>query len=307
MALKHVLYVLNDERFMGLKGSPRLLLVALAACASDRGNVCWPAEGWLMKATGMSRATLYRSKTPLRDLIEIDPPGYKRSNCYYFPPVDVKGRRVTEVAKVLAAKREQEMEAKGEIEATYNAATPDAGVVNMAGIKPVDKSQNETVGGDECRIIGLKMRRLPSQIETGRGLNLRPEIKDESKKKSFFAIESQNETSQNETPVDNYDGSKRPTCAAHYDWIVRHCRISGMDDHHVKLFFAENRKYKWAAVCDGVTVCDLIADYVTLWKSKAPEEYAYIQQQIAEDEKREEERRLREIVEAEKKATFGNI
>ena len=299
MSLRHVLYVLNDERFIGLKGSPRLLLVALAACASDRGNVCWPAEEWLMKATGMSRATLYRSKTPLRDLIEIDPPGYKRSNLYNFPPVDVSGHRVTEVAKVLAAKREQELEAKGELEATYGTALPDAGVVNTPPSASVDKSQNETGDTQECRIIGLKMRRLPSQTETGGGLKLRPKDKDESKKKSFFANESQNETSQNETSVDNYDGSKRPTKKEHYDWIVRHCLVAGMDDYHVKIFLAQNRKYRWAAVSDGVNVCDLIADYVTLWKKQSPDEFAYIQQQKAEDRRLAEEEQIRKRIAAE--------
>lgn len=295
MSLRHVLYVLNDERFMGLKGAPRLLLVALAACASDRGNVCWPAEGWLTKATGMSRATLYRAKTPLRDLIEIDPPGYKRSNCYYFPPVDVKGRKITEVAKVLAAKREQELEAKGVIEATYDGS----GVVNTTDKTSVDKSQNEAVDTGECRITGLKMRRLPSQNETGGGLKMRPEVKGEVQRKSFFANESQNETSQNETPVDNYDGEKRPTKKEHYDWIVRHCLVAGMDDYHVKIFLAENRKYKWASVGDGVNVCDLIADYVTLWKKRAPEEFAYIQQQRAEDERMASEERMRKAIAAE--------
>ena len=293
MSLRHVLYVLNDERFMGLKGAPRLLLVALAACASDRGNVCWPAEGWLTKATGMSRATLYRAKTPLRDLIEIDPPGYKRSNLYNFPPVDRTGRRITEVAKVLAAKREQEREARGEIEATYDAAFPGDEVINKGGEAAVDKSQNETGGDGECRITCLKMRRLPSQNETGGGLKMRPEVKDEIQKKSFFANESQNETSQNETHVDNYDGSKRPTKREHYDWIVRHCLIAGMDDYHVKVFLAEHRKYRWASVGDGVNVCDLIADYVTLWKKKSPDEFAYIQQQKAEDARRAEEEWIR--------------
>ena len=299
MSLRHVLYVLNDERFIGLKGSPRLLLVALAACASDRGNVCWPAEEWLMKATGMSRATLYRSKTPLRDLIEIDPPGYKRSNLYNFPPVDVSGHRVTEVAKVLAAKREQELEAKGELEATYGTAFPDAGVVNTAPSAPVDKSQNETGDTKECRIIGLKMRRLPSQIETGGGLKLRPKDKDESKKKSFFSNESQGETvdkSQAETVINNYDGSKRPTCKEHYDWIVRHCLIAGMDDYHFKVFLAQNRRYRWVSVGEGVNVCDLIADYVTLWKKKSPDEFAYVQQQKQEDARLAEEARIRKRI-----------
>ena len=295
MSLRHVLYVLNDERFMGLKGAPRLLLVALAACASDRGNVCWPAEGWLTKATGMSRATLYRAKTPLRDLIEIDPPGYKRSNCYYFPPVDVRGRRETEVAKVLAFKREQELEARGVIEATYD----NGGVVNRGAQTSVDKSQNETGGDGECRITCLKMRRLPSQNETGGGLKMRPEVKDEIQKKSFISNESQNETSQNETPVDNYDGSRRPTCKEHYDWIVRHCQIAGMDDYHVKVFLAENRSYRWVKIGDGVNVCDLIADYVTLWKKKSPDEFAYIQQQRAEDARLAEEEKLRAQVAAE--------
>ena len=303
MSLRHVLYVLNDERFIGLKGSPRLLLVALAACASDRGNVCWPAEEWLMKATGMSRATLYRSKTPLRDLIEIDVPGYKRSNLYNFPPVDVRGRRVTEVAKVLAAKREQEQEARGEIEATYDAAFPGHGVVNMGTQEPVDKSQSETGDTQECRITCLKMRRLPSQIETGGGLKLRPEVKGESKKKSFFSNESQNETSQNETSVDNYDGSKRPTKKEHYDWIVRHCLVAGMDDYHVKIFLAENRSYRWVKIGDGVNVCDLIADYVTLWKKKAPDEFAYIQQQKAEDARLAEEERIRRKIAEENKVS----
>lgn len=292
MSLRHVLYVLNDERFTGLKGSPKLLLVALAACASDRGNVCWPSEKWLVRATGMSRATLYRSKTPLREIIEIDPPGYKRSNCYYFPPVDIKGSRITEAGKVLAAKREQEMEARGELEATYGASFRDEEVINTGQGQHVDKSQNETLEDGDCRITCLKMRRLPSHFETGGGLKLRPEVKDEYKKKSLFPLGSQIETSQNETGVDNYDGSERPKRREHYDWIVRRCHDSGMDDYHVKLFFAENRRYKWAAVCDGVTVCDLIADYVTLWKNKAPEEFAYVQQQAREEKKQAEIRAL---------------
>ena len=292
MALKHVLYVLNDERFFDIKGPSRLLLVALAACASDRGNVCWPSETWLMKATRISRATLYRAKTPLRDLIEIDPPGYKRSNSYYFPPVDVRGRRLTEVAKVLAAKREQEREAKGEIAATYDGGK----VINNA---VVDKSQGETLRSKMTLNVSQNetvtvspMRRVPVSP-------VRPEIISDSEKKSFFANESQSETSQAETVVNSYDGSKRPTCREHYDWIVRHCLVAGMDDHHVKVFLAKHRHYRWAAVGDGVNVCDLIADYVTLWKEKSPDEFAYIQQLKAEDRRLAEEEKQRARVAAE--------
>ena len=292
MALKHVLYVLNDERFFDIKGPSRLLLVALAACASDRGNVCWPSETWLTKATRISRATLYRAKTPLRDLIEIDPPGYKRSNSYYFPPVDVRGRRLTEVAKVLAAKREQEREAKGEIAATYDGGK----VINNA---VVDKSQGETLRSKMTLNVSQNetvpvspMRRVPVSP-------VRPKIISESEKKSFFANESQSETSQAETVINNYDGSKRPTAKEHYEWIVRHCLIAGMDDYHVKVFLAENRRYRWAAVCDGVNVCDLIADYVTLWQKKSPDEFAYVQQQKAEDRRLAEEKKLRAQVASE--------
>ena len=303
MSLRHVLYVLNDERFLDIKGQSRLLLVALAACASDRGNLCWPSEAWLMKATRVSRATLYRAKTPLRDLIEIDPPGYKRSNSYYFPPVDVKGRRLTEVAKVLAAKREQEREAKGEIEATFDGKTTE--------VAPVDKSHGETVDKSHGEILAAEMSYNVSQNETVTvstlrrvGVStLRPEVKGESKKKSSFANESHGETSHGETVINNYDGSKRPTCKEHYDWIVRHCLIAGMDDHHVKIFLAQNRKYRWAAVCDGVNVCDLIADYVTLWKKKAPDEFAYIQQQKAEDARLAEEERIRRRIAAENRVS----
>lgn len=303
MSLRHVLYVLNDERFFDVKGPSRILLVALAACASDRGNLCWPSERWLMKATRVSRATLYRAKTPLRDLIEIDPPGYKRSNSYYFPPVDVKGRRITEVAKVLAAKREQELEAKGEIDATYDGGK----VVNMADAAYVDKSHSETVDKSQSETLKAEMSHNMSQDETVTVSHMRrvpvshvrPEVKGESKKKSFFANESQSETSQPETVVNNYDGSKRPTCREHYDWIVRHCLVAGMDDHHVKIFLAKHRHYRWAAVGDGVNVCDLIADYVTLWKEKSPDEFAYIQQLKAEDERLAEEARQRARIAAE--------
>ena len=297
MSLRHVLYVLTDERFHDVKGPSRLLLVALAACASDRGNVCWPSERWLMKATRVSRATLYRAKTPLRDLIEIDPPGYKRSNSYYFPPVDRTGRRLTEVAKVLAAKREQEREAKGEISATYDGEE----VVNMPTGGSVDKSQSETVDKSQSETLKAEMSHNMSQDETVTvspvrrvGVSsVRPEVKGESKKKSFFANKSQSETSQSETPVDNYDGSARPTRKEHYDWIVRHCLIAGMDDYHTKVFLAENRSYRWVKIGDGVNVCDLIADYVTLWKKKSPDEFAYIQQQKAEDRRLVEEERIR--------------
>ena len=293
MALKHVLYILNDERFLDIKGPSRMLLVALATCASDRGNVCWPSERWLMKVCRISRATLYRAKTPLRDLIEIDPPGYKRSNSYYFPPVDRTGRRITEVAKVLAAKREQEREAKGEIKATYDAALPDDGVVNNRCSLSVDKSQDETSRSKMSQNMSQNETVTVSPVRRVGVSQVRPEVKDESEKKSFFANESQNETSQNETSVDNYDGSKRPTKKEHYDWIVRHCLVAGMDDYHVKIFLAQNRTYKWAAVGDGVNVCDLIADYVTLWKKKSPDEFAYVQQQKAEDARLAEEERIR--------------
>ena len=69
-----------------------------------------------------------------------------------------------------------------------------------------------------------------------------------------------------------------------------------MDDYHVKIFLAENRKYRWAAVSEGVNVCDLIADYVTLWKKKAPDEFAYIQQQKQEDARLAEEERIRKRI-----------
>ena len=295
MSLRHVLYVLTDERFLDVKGPSRLLLVALAACASDRGNVCWPSERWLMKATRVSRATLYRAKTPLRDLIEIDPPGYKRSNSYYFPPVDRTGRRLTEVAKVLAAKREQEREAKGEISATYDGEE----VVNMPTGGSVDKSQSETLKAEMSHNMSQDETVTVSSVRRVGVSSVRPEVKGESKKKSFFANESQSETSQSETHVDNYDGSARPTRKEHYDWIVRHCLIAGMDDYHVKVFLAENRSYRWVKIGDGVNVCDLIADYVTLWKKKSPDEFAYIQQQKAEDARRAEEEKLRARVAAE--------
>ena len=306
MSLRHVLYILNDERFFDVKGPSRILLVALAACASDRGNLCWPSETWLMKATRVSRATLYRAKTPLRDLIEIDPPGYKRSNSYYFPPVDVKGRRLTEVAKVLAAKREQEREAKGEIEATFdgvgspvdNAKTS----VDKSQRETVDKSQSETFGGGMSHNMSQDETVTVSSVRRVPVSRVRPEVKDESKKKSFFANESQSETvdkSQTETVINSYDGETRPTCKEHYDWIVRHCLIAGMDDHHMKIFLAEHRKFRWASVGDGVNVCDLIADYVTLWKKKSPDEFAYIQQQKAEDRRLAEEERIRRKIENE--------
>ena len=136
------------------------------------------------------------------------------------------------------------------------------------------------------------MRRVP--VST-----LRPKVKGESKKKSFFANESQGETvdkSHGETVINNYDGSERPTCKEHYDWIVRHCLVAGMDDYHVKVFLAENRSYRWVKIGDGVNVCDLIADYVTLWKKKSPDEFAYIQQQKQEDARIAEEERIRKRI-----------
>lgn len=266
MSLRHVLYVLNDERFKGLPPTVKHLLTVLAACASDRGNVCWPAEGWLMSATGLSRASIYRAKSQLRDLIEIDPPGYKRSNCYYLPPVDAKGKRLTEVGKVLAAKREQELEAKGELPATVD------NVVD-APSTTCSQSHSETLQASQEPFLGLCVRRLPSHCETGEGLTVRPEVKDESEKKSGLLIPSHGETSHGETSVDKWAGETPPRCEAHYDWIRRHCRIMGMDATHTAKFFAQHRPWGWNALKPGVTVCDLIADYVTMWQQKFPNDY----------------------------------
>ena len=273
MSLRHVLYVLNDERFKGLPPKVKHLLTVLAACASDRGNVCWPAEGWLMSATGLSRASIYRAKSQLRDLIEIDPPGYKRSNCYYLPPVDVKGKRLTEVGKVLAAKREQELEAKGELPATVD------NVVDALSTT-CSQSHSETLQASNEPFLGLTVRRLPSQDETDGGLAVRPKVKEESKKKSEGLIPSQGETSQSETFVDNWKGETPPTRKEHYDWIRRHCRLVGMDASHTDKFLAQHRPWGWNALKRGVTVCDLIADYVTLWRDRSPDEYRAVQEYI---------------------------
>lgn len=286
MSLKHVLYVLNNERFRSLPSAARHLLTVLAACASDRGNCCWPGEDWLMRATGMSRATIYRVKQLLRDFIEIYPPGYKKTNSYYFPELDEKGKATSEVGKVLAARR-SESEGQDLVD--------NDGRLFISSLKMRQASQIETAVGPSTR---LTVRRDPSQNETRGGLTVRREVKGESIKKSSFPLPSQIETSQNETDVDKYDGSRPPTRKDHYDWIIRQCHAAGMDDEHTKLFFAHHRPYKWTAVTAGTNVCDLIADYVMTWKNKAPQEYAYVQEQIREEKRqadiRELERKIRE-------------
>lgn len=286
MSLKHVLYVLNDERFMGLPSAARHLLTVLAACASDHGNCCWPGEDWIMKATGMSRATIYRVKPLLREFIEIDPPGYKKTNLYNFPVLDEKGKATSEVAKVLAAKRDEN---------DGQDLVDNDGRLFISSLKMRPTSQIETAVGPSTRLM---VRRDPSHGETGTRLMVRREVKGESIKKSSFPLPSQIETSQNETIVDNYDGSRPPTKKKHFDWIIRHCRAAGMDDEHTKLFFAHHRPYKWTAVTAGTNICDLIADYVMTWKNKAPQEYAYVQEQIREERRqaeiRELERKVRE-------------
>lgn len=294
MSLRHALYVLNDERFRTLPPTARHVLTVLAVCASDNGNVCWPGEDWLVRSTGLSRASIYRAKPLLREFVEIDPPGYKRTNSYYFPPVDVHGKQLSEVAKVLEAKRV----AMGET----NVDNPTINVDNTSHSET--QSQVET---QEGALRSLIVRRLPSQGETGGGLTVRREVKDESKKKSEGLIPSHGETSHSETSVDNYDGSRPPANADEYNWIIRHCRLAGMDEEHTKIFFAKHRPWGWNAIKKGVNVCDLIADYVTIWKNRAPEEFAYIQSQFAEEKRRAEIEKQRAIVEAENKATFGNI
>ena len=173
---------------------------------------------------------------------------------------------LTEVAKVLAAKREQELEAKGELPATVD------NVVD-APSTTCSQSHSETLRASKEPFLGLSVRRLPSHGETGGGLTVRPEVKDESKKKSGLLIPSHGETSHSETSVDNWAGETPPRCEAHYDWIRRHCRIMGMDATHTAKFLARHRQWGWNAMKPGVTVCDLIADYVTTWQEKFPNDY----------------------------------
>lgn len=282
MSARHWWYVVNDleGRFTHLKGPSLDLLKTLAMCASDRGNVCWPSERFLVKATHQSRATIYRAKSALRDLIEIEPPGYKRSNCYYFPPVTKFGKRVTDVAKVLEAKREQEREAKGEIAPTIEGE--ETTVDNLQGVinKSLTVRQGSQIETVDKAFSGLTVRRQPSQIETGGGLKLRPEYKDEYKKKSVGLLPSQIETSHRETSVDNYDGRRVPTKDSDYEWIRRQCRAAGMDDEHVKEFFSRHRQWGWNHLKPGVNVCDLIADFVTEWRTKYPRDWATTQDYI---------------------------
>ena len=280
MSHRHVAWVYSDPRFAGLESSAMAVLVALAHCASDRGRCCWPSETWLMRATHLSRATIYRHKPKLREWIEIDPPGYKRSNCYWFPPIDKKGVRVSEVAKVIQAKKEQEMEEKGEIAGTLDgepiAVDKPDGVIN----KSLTMRQNQD---SECRITdfsGLTVRRLPSHGETGDRLMVRPEIRIGTEKEMGGLIPSHGETSHGETVVDNYDGSRPPTKKEHYDWIERQCRAAGMDKTHVEQFLAKHRPWGWNAMRPGVNVCDLIADFVTTWKEKSFSDWKTTQEYI---------------------------
>ena len=86
--------------------------------------------------------------------------------------------------------------------------------------------------------------------------------------------------SHGETNVDNYDGSKPPRNEEQYGWVKRHCRLAGMDEQHVSLFLSKHRPWGWCAMKPGVNVCDLIADFVTEWKQRSPEEYKYTQELI---------------------------
>lgn len=275
MSQRHVAWVYNDPRFAGLESSAMAVLVALAHCASDRGRCCWPSETWLMKATHLSRATIYRHKPKLREWIEIDPPGYRRSNCYWFPPLDKKGVRLSEVAKVIQAKKEQEMEAKGELAGTFDGDPIDVDKSEKVINKSLTMRQNSE---SKCRITDfscLTVRPLPSHGETGDRLTVRPEIRIRTQKEMRGLL-----LSHGETNVNNFDGSRAPTNAAEYEWVRRHCRIAGMDQSHIERFLSQYRPWGWNALKPGVNICDLIADYVTIWKTKSPEEFKYTQEMI---------------------------
>ncbi len=93
-------------------------------------------------------------------------------------------------------------------------------------------------------------------------------------------LPSQCETSRTETDVDNYDGSRPPSKREHYDWIRRHCRLAGMDETNTNQFLAKHRPWGWNAMRPGVNVCDLIADYVTIWKERSIDDWKSTQEYL---------------------------
>lgn len=281
MSHRHVSWVYNDPRFAELEASAMALLVALAHCASDRGQCCWPSETWLKRATHLSHATIYRHKPKLREWIEIDPPGmYKRSNCYWFPVLDKKGTPISDVTKIIQAKKERELEAKGELSSTIDGEPIDVDNSCRVVNKSLTMRQNSKTEGSEGDFSCLTMRPQQSHHETGTSLTMRPEIRSGTQKEIVSHLQSHGEMSHGETNVDNYDGSKPPRSKEQYDWVKRHCRLAGMDEQHVSLFLSKHRPWGWCAMKPGVNVCDLIADFVTEWKQRSPEEYKYTQELI---------------------------
>ena len=53
-----------------------------------------------------------------------------------------------------------------------------------------------------------------------------------------------------------------------------------MDDTNTRQFLAKYRPWGWNAIRPGVNVCDLIADYVTIWKQKAFDDWRSTQEMI---------------------------
>ncbi len=190
MADKFALFVRDGEECKKATTRARLALYALAARA-DKNGYCWPSVEQMMEDTGMSRASVFRALTEVREILTVDAPGYKKSNSYIFP---FQEKAETAIEKSRARNNRARAVAQGgmsdgtaggiaggaaggmaEGTAIGKALIGKDGKLSTKGGKVINKGLKLRQGQSQIETDNLNLRPQGSQIETGGGLNLRPE------------------------------------------------------------------------------------------------------------------------------------
>lgn len=240
MADRYTIFVREDKVCKEQTPTVRLVLYALASRVDSKGY-CWPSVEQLMLDTGLSRATVFRALTGIRNVLTVDAPGYKHSNSYIFPYQSVDKSRFF-----------VDKSSHGETKVSQG----DAHGLTMR----LERSHNETGGG-------LTMRPEVEREDTQEvSLSLTPS-------------KGQDE-SHSETDNVKYNGTSKPMSSNDMKEIKRWCALAGLDKDHTTDFIRINRLNHWLHVSPSCTVLDLINDFAFKWKKDDPEGFYYYQKSI---------------------------
>ena len=289
MADRFALFVRDDEECKKATTRARLALYALAARANETGY-CWPSVEQMMEDTGMSRASVFRALTEVREILTVDAPGYKKSNSYIFPFQEKaetaigKSRARNIRARAVAQGGMADGTAGGMADGTAIDKTliGKGGKLSTKGGEVINKSLKLRQGQSQIEIDSLKLRPQGSQIETGGGLKLRPEEERGRIQEVSLSLKPSQTPAEGNANVDNstqtgcaYDGSRKPRTQAEIAKIKFWCKAAGLDEDHTQDFLRINRLARWRQIDATTTVCDLIAGFVLKWRKDDPEGYYY--------------------------------